>query len=527
MSSVRTSLLVATALLCAAQAAPADLQAQEYRWETNSQCGVKYPVHTKLSTSPEKFGAGEIYLRAKYRPKDQSGFAYGKWGTANWGLDVYMFKTSSGPNTGADMDEDGVVTEAEKAMAERVFARNWEHFVKEKDRTAQKRKFFQEGKKRKGKGGTPDYTLWEYRDEANALDWYHYAACYKLDGKEVVLCAVLPCVKGKRATSKLTKRAVSMIAKLIPLSQEELALDSDEAKDEFANTPSRKERLQAAKENIADHDDWDYFTTPNFIVIYSYDMKDPAARREQYMTARWLADSSEAIRAKFEEKFPPHDNMRDDYSILRICDTIQRFREYTGAPRGVAGMYRFAEHVKELVVFDFEGMDKEEMLYARAVLFHEAWHQYSDTYFGKEHSMLDLHRWWDEGMAEYFGAFVPKGSKKKQKYGYVLHKGRVREMKMLMEQDRWVPLSSMFKLPQSKFGSAQYAQSFFLMDMLTRGKKKMKKFWQDSWDGIIERYRKRFLETGSGDEANKAAFDGVNIGELEEAWLKWCQLHCR
>ncbi len=111
-----------------------------------------------------------------------------------------------------------------------------------------------------------------------------------------------------------------------------------------------------------------------------------------------LSSEIEAMRGEFAEICPP-DAVLDQVSVVRICQDEEEYLAY-GGWKGSTGYWSPVE--EELVIFDARGEEDAELdgeHYTRAVLFHEAFHQY--VYYATEG--IAPHPWFDEGLAEYFG----------------------------------------------------------------------------------------------------------------------------
>ena len=87
--------------------------------------------------------------------------------------------------------------------------------------------FVKKGKKVKAKGKRPAYKYWEYYDTSTMYStrgtgmdtfwFYHYAAVYELDEKEIALVFYWPVFKKPKPDVKYRKIAKVMIESLMPL----------------------------------------------------------------------------------------------------------------------------------------------------------------------------------------------------------------------------------------------------------------------------------------------------------------------
>ena len=75
-------------------------------------------------------------------------------------------------------------------------------------------------------------------------------------------------------------------------------------RDKYADTPERKAALAKATANIQGLKGWDYFTMPNYIVLYSWDFEKPAERAKAKKEAEYYSSRLEKMRDLFIESYP-------------------------------------------------------------------------------------------------------------------------------------------------------------------------------------------------------------------------------
>lgn len=543
------SLAVATlAVATLAVAVPA----QEYRQEQNDDIGVKYQVFAKLSRLPLKIGETDAHLKARFEPSGAGDYIHGRHGAFAWYLTVYAFPKAplgkdgtdaSAPITGGgekgDGDKEGPPSkeDVEARMREemgksRRTSQNFAQWVAEHDKGAMSRKFVVKGKTLKATSKRPEGTWWEYTDTnpmSNGYErieqlWYSCAAVYDLPDMEVALIAAVPVKKGVKPDQKHMTWMRRMCESLEPLKEKDLVdVGEDSAKDKFADTPERKAELEKAKANVVNLAHWDYFTTPHYIVLYSWPPKKAkisSERNDALRKAKQISSQMEEMYKMYEEYYPPHDKMEDIYSVLRICQDYDEFRQYGDSPSGAVGWY--SPMTKELVFFTggeaFAGKG-----FTTAVAFHEGWHQYSDRYFdfplGKE-----LHRWFDEGTGDWFGSHSWSG----RTFSYETSRMRRMDIKQIVREKKWVPIKEIITWNKDKFygaGAADfYAQGYAIIDFLRNGSGRAIG-WDKSWASILETYRKVNLEEKDPAKAVTTAFEGVDFEKFEESWIKWVQAY--
>lgn len=511
-------------------AATAPTASSQYRWESNEALGVKFMVHKKLESIPMRLGSGDPHQRARFEPKNEGDYIYTKYGKAPWQLHAYEFHPQGlAATTGVDtkpgkpenVEEARKLAEAQLRAA-RV-AKNFEEFVKEKDANRSKRKFFVEGKTVKGGHKRPGCVLWEYSDGRGVRDSrgktfelriYRVAAAYEIDQRQIALVVSIPVKRGPKADKKYLGYAKKMVTSLRLLKEGgDLADAGDDERDEFAKTERQKEQLAALKKNIAGLDNWNYFTTPNFIICYSWDKPHKRAKSKAF--AERISERLEEIRSKFVEYFPPHEKQKKNYSVIRVCSDYDEFLKYGNMPTGVVGW--FSPSSKELCVFYDADRRFGDENYIIGVCYHEAWHQYADGYWPS----TNLHRWFDEGLAEYFNSWRLRGRRWKIEY----LRGRFDAIRRQINEKTFIPGREIVTWYKPKFYGPRapdhYAQAYAMVDMLLRGHEKLGRKWDQSWDQIMPTYHKVALETHDSKKAVEAAFQGVDFEKFDAAWRAW------
>lgn len=521
----------------------ASLDAQKYRAETNRELAIAYLMHEKLGQVPEQIGSETSHLVQRFEPLDRNDFISGKLGTYEWYAEVLRFnKTGRGGGDGVDGPTTGGGEEDEPKTPEEAFERlrreklaeseanSFEEWVNdpEKDRSTQNREFVMAGKSRSGSKTRPDSTLWEYYDvdhqtyagQPVELVWYCCAAVYDLEDKEVAIVVRVPIPKsGRRLPSKYKKIAYTIITS-VELVEDFGEDESDEEKDQYADTPEKQRMLDVLKDNLKDvRNKWDYFTLPHYIVTFSWEEEN---NRQDYIGAKNFAQrfakEMEHVRDRFAEFYPEHETMTQNYSIIRICSNYDEFSKYGNTPRGVVGW--FSPGTKELVVFydrdKLFGRDPFET--TLGVVFHEAWHQYSDQWWPES----ELHRWFDEGLAEFFnGQRRIRGDRWK----FFPLEGRLRSVKRQMDTHNLIPTGEIIYWSRAKFygprAADHYAQAYVMVDYLMRGKERLGRRFPESLEKVIETYGAECLSGTDPKEAVDKAFEGVDIDEFDTGWKAW------
>lgn len=546
--------------------------AQDWRTEKVADCGLSFDAPNRLERLPMQLGQEAVYLRARLRPKDDADYIRARYA---WDCDVLEFRKTA-PKEGEIEVPEGVPPE---------FAEQWKQLMLRfggqqkksfkdwlSDQPAMSRREFDlEGKAKKGRSGKLDYTHWAWR-EKNGYGpcgiTYYEVAVYTFEDREVALMISMPLESENSPKPKGKWKTIvdRMIGSGAALAADTGGDEFDKKRDRYADNDEKKQALAAAKKNIEGLAGWDYFTQPNYIVLYSWDFEKPAARlvarkeaeyyssrlekmRELYLAnypldatgtkALWpdaaavpeagparTGERTEAEKAEAEAEAAHERENKDKlgklrYSVFRLCATYEQFQKYGQSPAGVVGW--FSPQSKELVVF--LGGDKMMGSGAtEAVTYHEGWHQYADFYF--DHPLTprrgELHRWFDEAHGDYFGSFRLNGGTWK----YLGSKMRNDDVKQMVRVGDYVPFKDIVFWDRRLFYSERapyyYAQAYSMIDYLRRGEKD--KNWDPRYGKVLDTYRVVMLTTGSARKASEAAFQGFTAEDwtkLETAWKGW------
>jgi hypothetical protein len=552
--------------------------AQDWRTEAVPSVGIEFEAPNRLERLPMQLGEDAIYQRARLRPKDNADFVRGQY---YWYCDVYEFSRAEAQPDGSGLP-DGVPEEMKAELAKLLAGlggkrfRTFQEWLDDKrdDKDKTKLVVVQPGKAKKGRQGKLDYAHWIWKERNNFGPVgvvYCEAAVYTLGEREVALVIEMPLETDKPGVPKSKWKTLIdfMVQSGKALKADEGADDVDKKRDQYADTPEKKEALAAAKQNIDGLQGWDYFTQPNYIVLYSWNFEKPDERSKSKKDALYYASRLEKMRELYLGSYPldptglqavmpdpasipsltgpitgggqpapatpaPAGGDEDDgprtavektprkpYSVFRLCATYDQFQKYGESPPGVVGWY--SPSSKELVVF----LGGDKMMGQGAtetVTYHEGWHQYADFYFHPPEAKKygTLHRWFDEGHGDYFGSFRwgPNGWK------YVGSKMRYDDCKQMVRTGDYVPLRDLVKWPRQRFytdrPAYRYAQAFSMIDFFRRGEKQAG--FQPRWGEALDMYRKVMLVHGDGKLAVDTAFRGFGDAEwkaLEDAWKAW------
>jgi len=275
--------------------------------------------------------------------------------------------------------------------------------------------------------------------------------------------------------------------------------------------------------------DWEAEDTEHYIVIYN--------TSDQPLVRSVLSDL-EAIREQYIELFPPAEPI-SAVSTVRICSGRDEYMKY-GGPPGSAGYWYYV--TEELVLYDGtkrEKGKKTDKLDTFIVLYHEAFHQFIHYSVGQ----FSPHTWFNEGYGDYFsGALISGGKVKKIKP----NRWRLNTIQRLIQRREFVPWKDFLEYTKAQYyarGGQNYAQGWSMIYFLNECREVQR---HDVWSQILTRYFEELkrawaveraeleaagdLENGAKvagaqQEATKVAlafaFEGVDVQELEELWMKF------
>jgi hypothetical protein len=263
-------------------------------------------------------------------------------------------------------------------------------------------------------------------------------------------------------------------------------------------------------------DGWKWEDTANFVFLTSSD-------KAQLM--RDLTKKLEGIRKHYAALFPPVAEI-EAVSTVRVCKDREEYLEYGGSARS-AGYWNWA--AAELVFFE---NGKED---TRIVLYHEAFHQYVYHAVGE----VNPHPWFNEGYGDYFSGaeFNTHGDVVRIR----ANPWRVEAIKFFLGRcPRWKEL---LRLEQAEFmaqAELLYPMSWSIVYFLEESREAEARA---DWAAILPRYyvtlkgaftaeRERLAREGRAEDpaalqaASKgareaavlAAFEGLDLDELEQAW---------
>ncbi len=295
--------------------------------------------------------------------------------------------------------------------------------------------------------------------------------------------------------------------------------------------PHVDERIDVASALV---DGWAVRDTEHSIVLYHGPESSPVLEQ--------IAGELVAVRGRFASDFPP-DRPAESLSIVRVCRDRGEYLTFGGKP-GTVG--HFNPNTRELVLYDAREVREGRLPAGHPTLrtlYHEACHQFVHH----TASAVRPHAWYDEGTAEFYA-------------GATVERGRVTRVEGLPERERFLRnrlgseslpgLETLLRMSQEEYYAspeANYSMGYALVRFLRTSRAASA---EDAWGGLLERYfavlRERWrleaeaaalsgmtgsrLRAAAGDareRALEAALEGVDVAELEGAFLAWVRAGCR
>ncbi|MBK8100427.1 MAG: hypothetical protein IPK26_25295 [Planctomycetes bacterium] len=129
-----------------------------------------------------------------------------------------------------------------------------------------------------------------------------------------------------------------------------------------------------------------------------------------------------------------------------------------------------------------------------------------------------MHRWFDEGTGEYYGARKKKGGK----WSPTTLQSRKPEIVQFIARKTWVPWKEIVTWNKDKFygpkATEYYSQGYTMIEFLRSGADAMGSKFDPRWSQILDIYRTTMLETKNQKTAVEKAFEGVDWDKLEACW---------
>jgi len=221
--------------------------------------------------------------------------------------------------------------------------------------------------------------------------------------------------------------------------------------------------------------------------------------------ADWMASEAERIRKSYVELFEKTkiEMPKRKYTIIVFANGDEYHKN--GGPQMAGGHYD--PRVRQLFLFKYPKPED-----GRMVLFHEGFHQYLHPFLPR------APQWFNEGMADYFGATkfvkVPKEEKK-----VVPNWWRLPKVKEMINNNTARPMKELMLLSQAELYDkatvqGNYAQSWSIIYFLCE-------YDNRRYFPLLGKYFNALRAGKDLDEAFKAAFGDQDMKKLDDEWRKF------
>ena len=271
-------------------------------------------------------------------------------------------------------------------------------------------------------------------------------------------------------------------------------------------TPEFVASVQQIKDSIRNLDDWWCAESRHYIVLSN-------TRRGNNVLLNTISHDMNALWPVYQECLPPFRPIQA-VSVIRIIGTGVEYERYVG--RNVAwsaGLWMSSR--RELVIRAPEGQSgKKQCEEMMGIIYHEGFHQYIFYATGGRGTAS----WFNEGHAGMFeGAEIRPNGKVT-----IRESGRRYEAGQVISRER-VDLDRLFHLSYSEFYAPatmgeNYAMAWALVYYLEKGAATE----HPEYARIIDRYMQALRDPqADADAATDVALEGVNMKELEKAFVKF------
>jgi hypothetical protein len=279
----------------------------------------------------------------------------------------------------------------------------------------------------------------------------------------------------------------------------------------LAQVTSPPERLAEVKRAISTCEGWVALPSAHYIVL-----TDAGAD-----TAKRALDELEFARAVFEKEFPPKRPI-EALGVVRLCKDRDEYFKNGGACGTTCA---WSPMQQEMIAFVGPGDPSREWAGLR-----------SGAFFQYESLALDssnLHDWFSSGVASAFSA----SSRSADELAWQPLEDRARRLRATAGTGDWIPLAKLVEMSHADFlGGAMdqtaaegWGLAYFLRVVTPneRWRRVLHVYWTTFRDTFAARAAAKVPEFEAvkvaRDAARKAAFDGVDLAALEEAFVEFAR----
>jgi hypothetical protein len=487
------------------------LAGQDYRWERDETLGIQFRVHKKLTRATAPYAGLIPHYRYWYDVTDVGDLIHTKYGAFTWYIFVLEFPK----------DLTGV-------PESRLRGRNFREWVERRDPNLNNREILVDNREKKARRNQLAHRWWEFRDSLvvkRTVQGYirgsgttqeqfdqplHYvAAVYDQPERQIAVVGIIP-IKDYR-TLKPDPRFMGYLTNMVT------SLQFIEITAAVANNV-RDRTLRQAQTFADSTSGWGHLPGENYAVLYSWDPEKDSKKRDSERFAAKMLQGLERVRELYAQELPAHPKQAEYFPVVRVSHDYESFLHQAGtSEQGTVA--EFNPGSKQVDVYFDKGREwarnERELLGAA---FGAGWRQYASFYFHVE-TDVDLHRWYEIGLAAWFSSHSVSGSRVR----YRPDPARIRAIRTAVQNQNYLDLEEFLTLTSDDFDSQaeeHEAQAYALVDFLKRGAEEADGF-DPAWSGILERYRSSALDNRSPRRALAAAIEGVDLVALEAIWVEW------
>jgi hypothetical protein len=259
---------------------------------------------------------------------------------------------------------------------------------------------------------------------------------------------------------------------------------------------------KVVKQSIANLQDWWFVETKNFIILSNL-------KSRYRSTLNYLQKNIEHLRYAYELMMPPAKPITA-VSVIRVPGTSEEYKGYVGPQYAWSGGLWMAAR-RELVIRPAErGSSKQKKEQMLSTTYHEGFHQYLFYALGQVQS----HPWFNEGHACFFEAAKLNNTR------FVIgeHKQMAKDIDDVMKRKAF-NVSALIEMDYKKFYAGtdtmrrtNYASAWLLVYYLRKHAPLDK---ASPYSHIAQTYYTELMKTKNQASANKKAFEGVNMQQLQ------------
>lgn len=410
-------------------------------------------------------------------------------------------KDGEGEKPGEDGDSPEEARRKLKEMEEARVAHSFEEWVKKYSGFTGVR---YEGQAKKGKTGKYETTEYRFLAKGKLHDEHVYALVYHLEGRDLAFVFELD------DSPNAFPKWVDLFEKSAETFKEDKKAAPTASKEDTNKAPAAEDERKKHQAEVAKIPGW-YLDESK-----RYFLKAPAASKK---FLEELKENVESLRSKLEEDFPSAKPIVKK-GVIRVCADVYEYRNFT--QRGDLSHGSWNPQSQELVTYDSSGKDAKS---AQSGLCRSMLQQYLFYRNGE----INVHPWFLEGMADYYGgARIKKGKIEVGPNDVIVdpqepESHRLAKARALVRDGNARPLDKFLRLTPQEYradGLNSFAQGWAFVYFLRQNGKGISG-WQKEWGKILDTYLKIVVESRDPNRALEEALKGIDIAALEKAWSEF------